>query len=80
MTSVRLTWSLLPIALAVASAFPVPAHAAGDAATQELLKELRALKDRVVERLLDEALQAAAEITAWKMQRGPGHGLVHGRT
>lgn len=56
MTSARLTWSLVPIALAVASAFPVSAHAAGDAATQELLKELRALKDRVAD--LEKKLQA----------------------
>lgn len=49
----NLTWSLMPVALAVCAAFPLPAMAD---TTQDLLNELRALKARVSE--LEKKLEA----------------------
>ena len=50
-----LTWSLMPVALAICTAFPAPAMAQSN---QELLKELRALKARMAE--LEKKLEAQA--------------------
>lgn len=51
----KLTWSLLPVALAVCAAFPAPALADTN---QDLLNELRALKARVSE--LEKKIEAQA--------------------
>ncbi|TAK84215.1 MAG: DUF3138 family protein [Aquabacterium sp.] len=51
----KLTWSLLPVALAVCAAFPAPAMADTN---QDLLNELRALKARVSE--LEKKIEAQA--------------------
>ena len=49
------------------------------APTRELMLKRKhvddALKDRVVERLMEEALRAAAEITAWKARHPRGQTL-----
>jgi len=50
-----ITWSLMPVALAVCAAFPAPALADTN---QDLLNELRALKARVTE--LEKKLEAQA--------------------
>lgn len=51
----KLTWSLLPVALAICAAFPAPALADTN---QDLLNELRALKARVSE--LEKKIEAQA--------------------
>jgi len=55
----KLTWSLMPVALAVCAAFPAPAMAD---TTQDLLNELRALKARVGE--LEKKIEAQAAKSA----------------
>lgn len=63
----KLTWSLLPVALAVCAAFPAPALADTN---QELLNELRALKARVSE------LEKKIEAQAGKQAEAPAPGMT----
>lgn len=64
----RLPATLAPLALAICAAFPLSAQAA-DAATQELLNELRALKARVGE--LEKKLEAQAKPAPAKVAETP---------
>lgn len=64
----RLPAALAPVALAICAAFPLSAQAA-DAATQELLNELRALKARVGE--LEKKLEAQAKQAPAKAAEAP---------
>lgn len=63
----KLTWSLLPVALAVCAAFPAPALADTN---QDLLNELRALKARVSE------LEKKIEAQAGKQAEAPAPGMT----
>jgi hypothetical protein len=70
--------ALLPLALAVCMAFPLSAFAA-DPSTQELLKELRALRDRVseLEKKLDTQAQQQTQATAQTpQQQAEGGGMT----
>ncbi|MBI5926720.1 MAG: DUF3138 family protein [Aquabacterium sp.] len=67
----KLTWSLLPVALAVCAAFPAPALADTN---QDLLNELRALKARVNE------LEKKIEAQAGKQAQAPVQAAAAGMT
>lgn len=67
----KLTWSLLPVALAICAAFPAPALADTN---QDLLNELRALKARVSE------LEKKIEAQASKQAEVPVSGAAAGMT
>jgi hypothetical protein len=65
----NLSWSLMPVALAVCAAFPAPAMAD---TTQDLLNELRALKARVGELEKKLEAQSARQVAAPTPAPAPG--------
>jgi hypothetical protein len=67
----NLSWSLMPVALAVCAAFPAPAMAD---TTQDLLNELRALKARVGE--LEKKLEAQSARQAAAPTPAPAPGMT----